>query len=66
MRASSTVGQWKPTMFKDKNGLGQKFWVTINQSIKAILGWILGTRPHPWAWGATNVPYPLGSTHGLG
>ena len=27
---------------------------------------ISGTRPLPWAWGATNVPCPLGSMLGLG
>ena len=27
---------------------------------------ILGTRPPPWAWDATSVPYPLGNMHGLG
>ena len=61
------VGQGELTML---NGKKKKGWAeTLDHSHlehKSYFGVeILDTRPPPWAWDATSVPCPLGSTHGL-
>ena len=61
------VGQWEPTIFKGKKLVRTETLSHSHPKYKSCFGMeILDTRPPPWAWGATNVPYLLGSTHGLG
>ena len=49
--------------FKGKNGLGHKLWAMDSKSIRFFEVEISGTRSHLWAWDATSVSCPLGSTH---
>ena len=52
--------------FRQKNGRAEKLDQS-HQEHKSCFGVkILDIRPPPWAWGATSVPCPLGSMHGLG
>ena len=61
------VGQWEPIIFKGKKMVQAK---TLGHSqlkyINCFGVEISGTRSPPWARSATDIPCPLGSTHGLG
>ena len=64
---AAEVGQREPTIFKGK----KMFWTETSSHSqpehKNCFGIkILGTRALSWAWGATSVPCPLGSTLVLG
>ena len=61
------VGQWKPTIFKGKKWVWAKTLSHSQPMHKSSFEMkILGTKPPSWAWGTTNVPCLLSSTHGLG
>ena len=50
---------------KAKTGSSRNFGPKLARAWKLFWDGNLDTRLCPWAWGATSVPCPLGSMHGL-